>query len=180
MSEEKKKRMDQIKKEHKEELYNKIYWQNKISQFENSKANKVLKYLLLEGNRTNGIKPWFAEVIQIVLLCVRTAYANAYGLDNLTSKMYYKLTEQLTTLSDIKNPDEFIKQEEKLKKFLNHLPGEFPEYEAWGGLVKTASGEDLSIKEFEVIWKFVESDTFDIFSVDNLMESMKDYQEKSK
>ncbi|MEW6042927.1 MAG: hypothetical protein AB1608_01545 [Thermoproteota archaeon] len=164
------KRKKEIEEEKKKEKREKLYWREKIRRFEESKANLDLKYLLFETVDIEKIQPWFAEILKIVLLCVRTAYANAYDWDNLTSRLYFELARKLRSLNKIVGPTEHEKQKAKMEAFLETLPGEFPEYEAVFGFVRTGSGERLSREEFEAIWSFIESDTFDKFVFDYLHE----------
>jgi len=100
--------------------------------------------------------------LAIIVLCVRTAYVNAYGIDNLTSKLYFDLCQRLHGLDSIQDPTYFEEQKNKLDKLLEHIPGEFPEYMALQGLVKTGSGEELTPEEFQGIIDYLLGPTFDI------------------
>ena len=104
-------------------------------------------------------------------MCLRTAYVNAYGYDNLTAQLYFELSKILTEISHVKDPNDFEENKEKLDKLLEHLPGEFPEYEAFSGLVNTGTGKPLTIEEFKGLLDYLNSEQCHEDSINALSEN---------
>jgi len=153
---------DEMRKEKRDE----IAWRNKIRLFEESHACINVRYLLFgDGRMPEDNPPWFSEFLIIVVLCIRTAYVNAYGFDNLTSQLYFELCQRLHGLPSVKDPKEFEEQKKKLNKLLDHIPGEFAEYTAVSGIVQSGSGKGISLEEFQGLLNYLGSVTFDVDSV---------------
>ena len=163
----------ELDKEKKEEKKKQIAWRNAIRLFEENQASINLRYMLFGDRRKpEDNPPWYAEFLNIVVLCLRTAYVNAYGYDNLTTQLYFELSKRLSGISRIENPDDFKKNKEKLDKLLEHLPGEFPEYEAISGLVNTGTGRPLTIEEFNGLLDYLNSEQCERDSIDALSEGI--------
>ncbi len=141
-----------------------LWWGNKINQFERNQINSSLKQLLFEAP-LEKLPIWYCEVLKMVLFACSYAYREAYGWDNLTAKMYEDLALKLPKIDDAKDPNEFAQQKEKLDEFVAFFPGEFQEAVVIGGLFQTGEGEPLTKQDFENLWKFMESEPFDKFTI---------------
>lgn len=164
----------ELDKEKKEEKKDQIAWRNHIRLFEENEASINLRYMLFGDRRQpEDNPPWYAEFLNIVVMCLRTAYVKAYGYDNLTTQLYFELSKRLSGISHVKDPNDFQENKEKLDKLLEHLPGEFSEYEAISGLVTTGTGKPLTIEEFKGLLDYLNSEQCFKDDIEALSESHK-------
>ena len=140
-----------------------IYWRGKIKNFEESQVNSGLKNIIY-GKPLEKIKPWYVEVIKMMLLACSYAYRNAYNYDNLTATMYEKLARSLPSMEDIQDDAEFAKQKNKLEEFIANFPAE-KDNSYRGGNFLTGDNKQFTEEDFENLWKIMESDIFDKYTM---------------
>jgi len=140
-----------------------IYWRGKIKNFEENPVNIGLKNLIY-GKPLEKIKPWYGEVIKMMLLACSYAYRNAYDYDNLTAKMYEELAKSLPSMEDIENADELNIQKEKLKEFITNFPAE-QDNSYVAGTFFTGDDKPFTENDFEDLWKIMESDIFNEYTM---------------
>jgi len=154
-----------ISDERKEQKKEQIDWGIKINKFEQSQVNSSLQHLIF-NNPVEKIPPWYCEVLKMVLFACSYAYREAFGWDNLTARMYQELALKLPKMEDINEPTELEKQNKKLKEFVGYFPGEFQEAYVINGVFKTGEDKTMKNDEFVALWKFMESEPFDRFTME--------------
>lgn len=162
-----------ISDDQRKEKRDSLYWRGKIKNFEESKVNSGLTYLIFSGGGIEKIQPWYGEVLKMILFACSYAYREAYGWDNLTAKLYENLALELPKIEEITEPNEMSEQQEKLKEFVQFLPGEFQEAYVVNGVFRTADDEVIKQNDFEVLWTFMESEVFGKFTIKYISENMR-------